>query len=69
MKVQTRDGSVYQQEFEHPLMTTPEIEQKFHDLVGLRLQHARTMELERKLKSLESIDNVANLVSDLEIAS
>jgi 2-methylcitrate dehydratase PrpD len=68
MTVRTRDGSVYETEANHPLMTQSDIEQKFQELVGLRLDQARTMDLERKLKEVESIDNVAKLVRDLEIA-
>ena len=68
MTVRTRNGGAHDIETDHPLMTTPEIEQKFRDLAGLRLDQARRTELERKLKTIESIDNVAKLVSDLEIA-
>jgi hypothetical protein len=65
--VRTRDGSVYQTEATHPLMTQADIEQKFRELVGLRLAPTRVLDLERKLKEVESIANVAELVSDLEI--
>ena len=68
MTVRTRGGGVFQQEVNYPLMTQPEIEQKFRELAGLRLDSARTMDLDRKLKEVEKMDNVAKLVSDLEIA-
>jgi len=68
MIVRTRDGSVFKEEVNYPLMTQPEIEQKFRDLVGLRLDNAQMLNLDRRLKGLENIDNVAKLVSDLEIA-
>ena len=68
MTVRTRDGSEYQTEANHPLMTQSDIEQKFRDLVGLRLDKARTLDIDRKLKEVEAIYNVAKLVSDLEIA-
>lgn len=68
MTVRTRSGDVFQQEVNYPLMTQPEIEQKFRDLVGLRLDNARTMDLDHKLKGVEKVDNVAKLVSDLGIA-
>ena len=67
MTVRTRKGE-FSQKVSYPLMTQEEIEQKFRTLVGLRLDQARTTELERKLKGLESLDNVATLVSDLELA-
>jgi len=59
---------VFQQEVNYPLMTQPEIEQKFRELVRMRLDSATTMELDRKLKAIETMDNVATLVSALEIA-
>ena len=68
MTVRTRDGREFQQVVNYPLMTPPELEQKFRSLVGLRLDETRTMDLDRKLKSVEQMDNVAQLVSDLEIA-
>ena len=68
MTVRTRDGRVLQQEVNYPLMTPSELEQKFRALVGFRLGDARTLDLDRKLKGILQADNVANLVSDLEIA-
>lgn len=68
MTVRTTGGGVFQQEVNYPLMTQPEIEQKFRELVGMRLDSATTMELDRKLKAIETMDNVATLVSALEIA-
>ena len=69
MTVRTRSGGVFQQEVNYPLMTQPELEQKFRELVGSRLDKARTMDLDRKLKEIEKIDNVAKLVGDLEVST
>jgi len=49
-------------------MTQADLEQKFHKLVRLRVDEARTVELDRKLKSVEAMANVAALVADLEMA-
>lgn len=65
MTVRTRNGGVFQEQVSYPLMTQPELEHKFRELVGMRLDNAKTMDLDRKLKRVEQMDNVAKLVSDL----
>lgn len=59
---------MFQQDVNYPLMTQADLEQKFRQLVGFGLDNARTMDLDRKLKAVEQMANVAALVSDLEIA-
>ncbi len=63
----TRSGEVLRQELRYPLMTAAEIEQKFRDLVGLRLESRRVADLEGKLKAIESVENVAPLIRELEL--
>jgi 2-methylcitrate dehydratase PrpD len=65
--VRTRSGEVFQQEANYPLMTQPELEQKFRELVGTRLDKARADDLDRKLKDIPQIDDVGKLVSDLGV--
>ena len=66
--VRTRGGGVFQLAGEYPLMTKADLELKFHELAGMRLDKARITDLDRKLKGIEQMDNVANLVSDLEMS-
>jgi hypothetical protein len=67
MTIRTKSGDVFHQDVNYPLMTQADLEQKFHELVRLRVDEARTVELDRKLKSVEAMANVAALVADLEI--
>jgi hypothetical protein len=65
--VRTRRGEALRQELRYPLMTEEEIQQKFRDLVGLRLDSQRVADLDRKLKAIESVGNIAPLISELEL--
>ena len=65
--VHTRSGEVLHQELRFPLMTEEEMQHKFRDLVGLRVDSSRVTDLERKLKSIETVDNVAPLIRELEL--
>jgi 2-methylcitrate dehydratase PrpD len=67
LTVRTRRGEVLRQEFRYPLMTEEEIQQKFQYLVGLRLDSRRVADRDRKLKAIESVGNVAPLISELEL--
>ena len=67
LTVRTRSGAVLRQELRYPLMTAAEIQQKFRDLVGLRLESRRVADLERKLQAIESMENVAPLIRELEL--
>jgi 2-methylcitrate dehydratase PrpD len=69
LTVRTRSGAVLRQELRYPLMTEAEIQQKFRDLAGLRLESRRVADLERKLQTIESVENVAPLIRELEIES
>jgi 2-methylcitrate dehydratase PrpD len=69
LTVRTRSGAALRQEPRYPLMTAAEIEQKFRDLVGLRLESRRVADLERQLKAIESVANVAPLIRELELDS
>lgn len=61
--VRTRGGEALR----YPLMTMAEIEQKFRELVGLRLERRQVVDLEGKLKAIESVENVAPLIRALEL--
>jgi 2-methylcitrate dehydratase PrpD len=67
LTVRTRSGVKLTQELRYPLMSEDEIQHKFRNLVGLRLAAHRVAELERILKTVESVQNVAPLVTELEI--
>jgi 2-methylcitrate dehydratase PrpD len=69
LTVRTRSGAVLRQELRYPLMTAAELEQKFRELVGLRLESRRVADLERQLKAIESVGNVAPLIRELELDS
>ncbi|MBI2866208.1 MAG: MmgE/PrpD family protein [Chloroflexi bacterium] len=69
MRVFTRDGRVLTTDMRYPLMNREELQQKFHALVGLRASQERVLELERKLKSIESMEDVAPFIAELELAS
>jgi 2-methylcitrate dehydratase PrpD len=66
---QYRSGEVLRQDLRYPLMTEAELQQKFRDLVGLRLESRRVADLERQLKGIESMENVAPLIRALELDS
>ena len=66
--VRTQGGAVLSQELLYPLMSEGEIQQKFRDLVGLRVKINQLMDLERKLKAVETVQDVAPLISELELA-
>ena len=68
MTVRTRGGGVFQLAVDYPLMTQADLERKFFELAGMRMDKARIMDLDRKLKGVEQMDNVAKLVEALEIA-
>ena len=65
--VRTRDGKTLRQELRFPVMTEAEIQKKFHNLVGLRLDAKGVANLEGKLKGIETEKNVAGLIRELEI--
>jgi hypothetical protein len=67
LTVRTRAGEVLRRELRYPLMTEAEIQQKFRYLVGLRLDSRRVADLDRKLRGIESVGNVAPLISELEV--
>jgi 2-methylcitrate dehydratase PrpD len=69
LTVRTRSGAALRQELRYPLMTAAEIAQKFRNLVGLRLESRRVADLERQLKAIESVGNVAPLIRALELDS
>ena len=62
-------GEVLRQDLRYPLMTAAEIQQKFRDLVGLRLESRTVADLERQLQGIESMEHVAPLIRALELDS
>ena len=67
LSVRTVSGETIEQALRYPPMTEQEIQQKFRDLAGLRLEPARVQDLEEQLLGIESTDNIAPLVRQLEI--
>jgi 2-methylcitrate dehydratase PrpD len=65
--VRTREGEVLHQELRYPLMSEEEIQQKFRNLVGMRLKGSQVADLEKKLKAVETAENVAPLIGELAI--
>lgn len=65
--VRTRNGETLHQELRYPLMSDTELQQKFRNLAGLRLNSGRVADLERKLRAIESEKNVASLIRELEV--
>mgnify|MGYP001178993773 CR=1 FL=1 len=65
--VRTRAGEILHQYLRYPLMTGEEIQEKFRDLVGMRLNGGQVAGLERKLKAVETAGNVAPLIDGLQI--
>ena len=48
-------------------MSDKELQQKFRSLVGLRVGTEKVLDLENKLKDIEAVNNVAPLISELEL--
>jgi 2-methylcitrate dehydratase PrpD len=67
LTVRTRSGETLRQALRYPLVSVAELDQKFRDLVGLRLDSQRVADLERKLKAVATAENVAPLVRELEL--
>ncbi len=65
--VRTQAGETLRQDLRYPLMTAEEIQQKFRGLVGMRLGGDQVSALERKLKEVETVADVAPLINDLQI--
>jgi hypothetical protein len=65
--VRTRNGETLRQDLRYPLMSAAEIQQKFRYLAGLRLDGNRVADLERKLMGIETQQDVASLVRELEL--
>ncbi|MBI2987035.1 MAG: MmgE/PrpD family protein [Deltaproteobacteria bacterium] len=68
IRVYTRNGEVLNQQLCAPLMNEEEIQHKFRSLVGLRVNQEKMLDLESKLKGVEAVDNVASLISELELS-
>ena len=69
VRVRTHRGEMLTRQLRYPLMTEEELQQKFRSLVGLRLNLEKVLDLEKKLKSIEAVDNVAPLISELELTA
>ena len=67
LTVRTRNGETLKQDLRYPLVSQEELDQKFRNLVGLRLESDRVADLEKKLKAIETAENVAPLVGELAI--
>ncbi len=67
LTVRTVGGQEIRQELRYPPMDFGEIQGKFRELAGLRLEDSEVLSLERELLEVESCGDVAALVSRLEI--
>lgn len=67
LTVLTRSRKVLRQALRYPLVTEEELQNKFRDLVGRRLNSQRVTELEERLNGVELAENVAPLVRELEL--
>ena len=67
MTIRTVDSQTFHQDLRYPPMDFGEIQQKFRDLAGLRLDEAEVLVLERALLEVEAVQDVGPLVSRLEI--
>ena len=67
LTLRTVGGQEIRQDLRYPPMDFGEIQQKFRDLAGLRLEEPEVLSLERELLEVEAADDVAPLVSRLEI--
>ena len=65
--VNTRNGEAFREDVRLPALSEEEIQQKFWDLAGLRLDNDKISDLETKLKAVETMENVAPLVAELEL--
>ena len=67
LTVRTRRGEVLSQSLRYPPVSEAELQQKFRDLAGLRLDSRRVAELEKKLRAVETLESVVPLVRELEL--
>ena len=67
--IHTRNGKVFSKELKSylPSMKEEELQLKFRALTGLRVNHNKVLDLERKLKNIEEVNNIAPLISELEL--
>ena len=65
LTIRTSHGEVLHRELRYPLMSEEEIQQKFRSLVSLRLDSDQVADLEKKIKSVEMVENVAPLIAEL----
>jgi 2-methylcitrate dehydratase PrpD len=67
LTVRTRRGEVLSQALRYPLVSEVELQRKFRDLAGLRLDSKRVADLEKKLKAVATVESVAPLIRELEL--
>ena len=69
LRIHTRNGKVLSEELKSdlPSMSEEELQRKFRTLAGLRVNHKKVLDLEKKLKDIEKVNNIAPLVSELEL--
>ncbi|MFC1533372.1 MmgE/PrpD family protein [Thermodesulfobacteriota bacterium] len=67
IRVRTHSGKVLSNQLRYPLMSKEELQQKFRSLVGLRVDQNKILDLERKLNGIEAVDDVAPIISELEL--
>jgi 2-methylcitrate dehydratase PrpD len=65
--VTTKDGRTFRKEGDYRHMTEEDLSAKFADLAGLRAGEAKAMELAQVVKRLDSMDNIADLMVQLEM--
>ncbi len=68
LRIRTRNGEVYSEAFGSvPSMNKEDLRRKFRALVGLRANEKKVLALERKLEGIDEVNNVAPLISELEL--
>ncbi|MFC2048455.1 hypothetical protein ACFLSK_03380, partial [Chloroflexota bacterium] len=71
LRIRTHNGEVMSEALPsgYPSMNEEELQCKFRTLVGLRVNEKKVLDLERKLKGIEEVNNIAPVISELELPS
>ncbi|MFC2024789.1 MmgE/PrpD family protein [Chloroflexota bacterium] len=71
LRIRTHNGEVLSEALPlgYPSMNEEELQCKFRTLVGLRANEKKVLDLERKLKGIEEVNNIAPVISELELPS
>ncbi|MFC1941331.1 MmgE/PrpD family protein [Chloroflexota bacterium] len=69
LRIRTHNGEVMSEALPSgfPSMNEEKLQRKFRTLVGLRANEKKVLDLERKLKGIGEVNNIAPLISELEL--